>query len=318
MALVDVVVVSYNSREQLRGCVESLTAVHDVNVVVVDNDSADGSLDAVSDLDVVAVQRPDNAGFARGCNAGWRAGEAPYVLFLNPDARIDETSVRRLVQALERTPRAGAVAPRLIEADGSLEFSLRRFPRLGSTFSQALFVHKLLPRTDWADDVVHDVERYEHPGSAEWVPGACVLVRREMLEMLDGWDEGFFLYCEDKDLCRRIWDAGYKVRFEPGAVAIHVGGASAPRTGLLPVLAGSRIRYARKHRGAWFAALERTGIALAAAIRVVISSGGRAARIGHARALRVAISPSTGRADGLMAAPEPMADNSESGDWAVK
>jgi hypothetical protein len=112
------------------------------------------------------------------------------------------------------------------------------------------------------------------------------------LEELGGLDEGFFLYCEDTDLCRRLWDAGHAVRFEPGAVAIHEGGASAPRPSLIPVLAASRVRYARLHRGRAATLLERLGIALGALTHAVVSTGGRSARAGYARSLRPALTPS--------------------------
>jgi N-acetylglucosaminyl-diphospho-decaprenol L-rhamnosyltransferase len=121
-----------------------------------------------------------------------------------------------------------------------------------------------------------------------------MLVRREALERLGGWDEGFFMYCEDTDLCRRLWSSGLAVRFEPEAVVAHEGGASAPRAALLPVLAASRLRYAAKHRSRPAAFLERLGIGLGALTHVAIGRGGKAARAGHARALRLAI---TGHAE---------------------
>ena len=102
-------------------------------------------------------------------------------------------------------------------------------------------------------------------------------------------DEGFFLYCEDTDLCRRLWDAGHEVRFEPGATAVHEGGASAPRPSLIPVLVTSRVRYASKHCGPVPAFLERVGIGLGALTHSVVSSGGREARAGHLRSLRQAV-----------------------------
>src|SRR4249919_1005612 len=101
MAQVDVVVVSYNSRERLRACVEPLLELDGVHVIVVDNASQDASLEAVRDLDVTAIQLPVNGGFARGVNAGWRAGSAPYVLLLNPDARVDGASLEALVAEAE-------------------------------------------------------------------------------------------------------------------------------------------------------------------------------------------------------------------------
>jgi GT2 family glycosyltransferase len=126
------------------------------------------------------------------------------------------------------------------------------------------------------------------------VSGACVLVRREALERIGGLDEGFFLYCEDKDLCKRLWDRGYEVRFEPDSVAQHEGGASAPRSALLPVLVASRVRYAHKHSGAHVALLERLGLALGALTHIVFSRGGSAVRFGHARSVRTAFGSTAG------------------------
>jgi hypothetical protein len=286
---VDVVVVSYNSSGELRGCVESLAGQPGLNVIVVDNASSDGSLDTVADLPLDAVALETNGGFGHGCNAGWRRGSAPYVLFLNPDARILPESLERLAAVLDERPDAGAAAPRITEADGALDYSLRRFPRLRSTYARALFLHRVFPAADWTDELIRDPSAYREAGSPDWVSGACVLVRRSALEALGGFDEGFFMYCEDVDLCRRLWDAGHEVLYEPAAEVSHIGGASAPRASLLPVLAASRLRYAAKHMGPAAALVERAGIALEALTHVVVSGGGRAARAGHARALRLAL-----------------------------
>jgi N-acetylglucosaminyl-diphospho-decaprenol L-rhamnosyltransferase len=293
VALVDVVVVSYNSRRKLRRCVDPLLEAGDIRVIVADNASADGSLEAVAGLPVTALALPANGGFAHGCNAGIAAGDAPYVLLLNPDAEIQPDAVRRLAEVLGADERLGAAAPRIEAEDGSLEFSQRRFPRLRSTYAQALFLHRVFPRARWVDELERDLAAYDLPGSPEWVSGACVLLRRTALEAIGGLDDGFFMYCEDIDLCRRLRDAGYELRFVPDAVVTHEGGASAPRASLLPVLAASRVRYARKHRGRVGALLERGGVALGALTHALVSRGGRAARAGHLRAFRRAL------ADGL-------------------
>jgi N-acetylglucosaminyl-diphospho-decaprenol L-rhamnosyltransferase len=286
---VDAVVVSYNSRRHLRACVEPLTAVDGVRVYVTDNASTDGAVSAIADLPVEVLALSENNGFGAGCNAGWRRGQAPFVLFLNPDASIDEPSLRSLVGVLEAADEVGLVGPRILEADGSLAFSQRRFPLLRSTYARALFLHRLFPRAAWTDELVRDPAAYERPGSPDWVSGACMLVRRSVLEEIGGFDERFFLYCEDKDLCRRIRAAGYDVRYEPGATVRHRGGASAPRAGLLPVLARSRIEYARKHWSRARAALERAGVALNALTHAVVSRGGREKRAGHLSALAAAL-----------------------------
>jgi N-acetylglucosaminyl-diphospho-decaprenol L-rhamnosyltransferase len=289
MSAVDIVVVSYNSRGELRGCIEPLSALDDLQVIVVDNASSDGSLETVADLPIEKIGLDRNGGFSHGCNSGWRAGRAPYVLFLNPDARIDSDSLDALVGVLEQHPDAGAAAPRITHADGTLDFSQRRFPRLRSTYARALFLHRLSPGASWADELIRDPLAYDEPQAPDWVSGACILVRRSVLEALNGFDEGFFMYCEDIDLCRRLRDAGHDLLYEPRALVSHEGGASAPRASLLPVLAASRIRYATKHRSAAAALLERGGVALEALTRLVVSRGGRPVRAGHARSLLLAM-----------------------------
>ena len=293
MPEVDLAVVSYNSRAHLRACVGPLAGDPRVSITVVDNASTDGSLESVEDLDVGTVSLPTNHGFAHGCNVGWRAGSSPHVLFLNPDAQIEWESIERMLTVMRQYEDVGAVAPRIVCGDGELDYSQRRFPRIRSTYAQALFLHRLFPSASWTDEVVRRDEEYARPGEPDWVSGACILVRRSVLEELSGLDEGFFMYCEDIDLCRRIWDAGYKVWFEPSAVVNHEGGMSMPRARLLPVLAASRLRYASKHRGASAAVLERGGVALGALTHVLVSRGGAEVRRGHLGALLVAAHRST-------------------------
>jgi N-acetylglucosaminyl-diphospho-decaprenol L-rhamnosyltransferase len=289
MPNVDVVVVSYNSRERLRACLQPLLGLAGVRAIVVDNASPDGSLEAVSDLDVTTLQLPENNGFAHGVNAGWRSGSAPYVLLLNPDARIDGPSIEALVAAIEEVPRVGAVAPRIVHTDGSLDYSQRRFPRLQSTYAQALFLHRIFASASWTDELIRAEAAYATRSRPDWVSGACVLVRRRALEELSGLDEGFFMYCEDIDLCKRLRALGYEILFAPEAVVVHEGGASTPRAQLLPVLAASRLRYASKHRGRTYALLERAGIALGAVTHAALGRGGGPARAGHLRALCTAL-----------------------------
>lgn len=288
-ALVDVVIVSYCNREELHQTVTDLAGEKDLHVIVVDNASPDGSLDSVGGLDVTSLQLPRNGGFAYGCNAGWRLGTAPSVLFLNPDARMSPDSVRRLALLLDAHGRRGIVAPRILNEDGTLAYSLRKFPRLRSTFGRALFLHRAFPTASWADEVIRDPAAYSGSHSVEWASGACLLARRSLLEQLEGFDEGFFMYGEDVDFCRRSWAAGFGVYFEPSVVVRHAGGRSAPRASLLPILAASQLRYADKHGGPIFRPLQRVGLTVGALTHLLIGRGGRAARRGRLDALRVLI-----------------------------
>jgi hypothetical protein len=290
MGQVDVVVVSFNSRSTLRACVEPVAALPNVNVFVIDNASSDDSLSTLDGLELTALPQCDNGGFSRGCNVGWRAGAAPYVLLLNPDCRLAPEALAALVDAVEADPACGAVGPKIVDDTGHLDYSQRRFPRVLSVLAAALFLHRLLPRASWTDDAIRDESAYDVPSTPEWVSGACMLLRRSALEQLGGLDEGFFLYCEDTDLCKRLRDAGFEIRFEPRAVVQHTGGASAPRPSLFPILIQSRIRYAQLHAGR-AAIFHRLAIAFRELTHVIASQGGRAARLGHARGFFAACRP---------------------------
>jgi GT2 family glycosyltransferase len=286
---VDVIVVSFNSRDRLRACVEPLLGVPGIRVVVVDNASSDGSLESVAALPVTAIAERQNGGFARACNVGWRRGEGDYVLFLNPDATIASESIRMLADVLDGDPAVGIVGPKIVGPDGELHHSQRRFERLTSVVSEAVFLHRILPGAAWTDGIVRDPQQYEQSTSPEWLSGACLLTRRSLLETLDGFDQRFFLYCEDMDLCRRTRAGGFDIRFVPSATAIHEGGASAARGVTLPILLESRLSYGRIHFGPVRRLLHRAALGAGAFSHVLVSRGGASVRRGHARSLARAL-----------------------------
>ena len=292
---VDVVVVAYNSGRYLRRCVAPLAGCPWLHVVVVDNASADDSRSSIADLPLEVLAQGENLGFARACNVGWRATESPYVLFLNPDAELDTEAVGDLAAVLDEEDDVAIVGPRLVDPDGSIAHSQRRFPTLRSTFSQALFLHRVFSTSPWAEEIVRDESRYLEPCDVEWLSGACLLIRREALERIGGWDESFVLYSEDTEICRAAWSNGYRVRYEPKAVVRHQGGGSAPRSRLLALLASSRIVYARKNYTSPVALGHRVGIALEALTHMVVCRGGIAQRRGHAAALMATFRPSRAR-----------------------
>jgi N-acetylglucosaminyl-diphospho-decaprenol L-rhamnosyltransferase len=287
--MIDAVVVAYRSAATLRGCVEPLAAMPGVRVTVVDNASPDDSVATIEDLVVDIVRAPRNGGFAYGCNLGVARGGAPYVLFLNPDARIDAASLETMAAVLRADEGVGLVGPRILDDDGSLAYSLRRFPRLRSTFAKALFLHRVWPLASWTDELVRDPAAYERAATAEWVSGACMLVRRDAYEAIGGFDEGMFLYCEDTDLCLRLWQSGRSVRYEPTALVRHVGGASSGAGETQPIAARSRVYYARKHRGRVVARLEALGVALDEATHAAAAVRRPANRRGHMAALRAVV-----------------------------
>jgi N-acetylglucosaminyl-diphospho-decaprenol L-rhamnosyltransferase len=287
---VDAVIVAYNSRETLRGCVEPLSRLPWVAVTVVDNASPDDSVAAVADLPVRTIRAPHNGGFASGCNLGAAGGSSEFVLLINPDARIDPSSLEALVDALHSDPTLACVGPRTLDESGKLVWSQRRFPRLRSTYAQALFLQRAAPRAGWTDEVIRDQDAYARPGTPDWLSGACLLLRRTAFDAVGGLDEGFFLYSEETDLFRRLRAHGWRARYDPRAIASHVGGASAPRHTTKGIWARSRVRYAGKHHGRAVALLEALGVVLGSLTHAPVWIHKPSQVRGYAAAARAALS----------------------------
>jgi N-acetylglucosaminyl-diphospho-decaprenol L-rhamnosyltransferase len=248
---VAVVIVSFNARDALVRCLDSLERSVGVplEVVVVDNASSDGSDDAARDRGrlVRLVANPTNAGFARACNQGMRASHAPRVLFLNPDAEVTAGAVEALAARLDSGRDVGAVGPLTRHEDGTVQVSTGPDLTLVGEWWQRRLVRGVRGRDPRA--VQEAEERHAREREVDWVSGACLMARREALEAIGGFDEDFFLFEEDADLCRRLRAAGWRVVFTPAAEVRHRLGQSMARAPAMARLAydESHLLYYRKH-----------------------------------------------------------------------
>jgi GT2 family glycosyltransferase len=210
----------------LAACLESVLTQQGVEheVVVVDNGSADGSAEMIRAQfpQVKLIANDDNRGFARAQNQALEASTGRYILMLNPDARIAEPdALSKLVAFGDAEPKIGIIGLRILNTDGSLQFSARRFPTLGAGLFRNTFLGRLFPKnkyvkdylmTDWTHDEVRDID---------WVSGAALTVRREAMDQIGLLDERFFMYCEDVDFCFRAHENNWRVCYFPGATVTH-------------------------------------------------------------------------------------------------
>ncbi len=250
-----VVIVNYKSLEPLLACLDSLALDGTglaVECIVLDNASDDGAGAVLAERfpDARFIPNPENVGFARAQNQGIRASRGAHVLVLNPDCVVRPGTLRALLVHLREHPRTGIAAPRILNQDGSLEYSARAYPdHLTFLFNRYSLLTRLFPGnpfsrryllTDWDHLSVRDVD---------WVSGACMLVRREAIEAVGAFDEAFFMFNEDVDWCRRMNQAGWKVTYVPDAVVVHHVGASRHRTSNKVILERHRgmIHYFHKH-----------------------------------------------------------------------
>ena len=280
MSEVAAVIVSYNVRDLLLRCIASLRADGVSEIVVVDNASRDGSADAVEahEPDVTLLRLTTNLGFGGGANRGVARTTAPYVLIVNPDVVVEPGSTKALVDALERDPGLGIVGPRIDTLDGEVYPSARAFPNLLDAAGHA-FLHFLWPNNrfsrryrmlDWDRASARDVD---------WVAGTHLLMRREAWDAVRGFDEAYFMYMEDVDLCWRLRGAGWRTGYDPAARVQHDIGRSTDQTPYRMILAHHRSMLTFAWRSG--STLQRALVpvmALALAVRTVLAWIQRAAR----------------------------------------
>lgn len=249
-----VVIVNFNAGAYLARCLDSLERRRGdiaTEVVVIDNASSDGSEAAALDRHGVRLIRNETNRFlSPAWNQGAEVTRAPYLLFLNPDTAWWAGTLKDLVRVARDHPRAGIVGPKLLDPDGSVYPSGRRFPSVTDATMHA-FLSPFTRRTRFT-------RRYEMDGwdrsterEVDWVSGACLLIPREAFDEVGGFDEGFPLYAEELDIASRLRDRGWGVLFTPEVEVLHEVGVSTPRARWVAVMHSNSIyRYYRKHRSA--------------------------------------------------------------------
>ncbi|HOT91003.1 MAG TPA: glycosyltransferase family 2 protein [Anaerolineae bacterium] len=293
MPTLSVIIVSWNVRDLLRRALASVYASWDeqpgLEVIVVDNASCDDSVAMMRDdfPQVNVIANTENRGFTGGNNQGLVAASGDFLLLLNPDTEVVGDALPRMVAYLQAQPDVGMVGPQLLNPDGSVQSSRRRFPTLPVLFFESTWLEKCAPRRwlryyyaqDKPDGDIQDVD---------WVTGAAMLTRREVVAQVGGLDEGFFMYSEELDWCRRIRAVGRRVVYFPEARIIHYEGKSSEQ--VVPArhiyFQSSKVRYTRKYHGAVWA--EALRLWLLAQYAWQIGVEGIKWVIGHRRELRAA------------------------------
>lgn len=235
---VGAVIVNYNGGVELRRALESIAsefAGGPWEAVVVDNASSDGSPATVAEFAPFArlVCNQENVGFARGVNQGLAHTSTPLVLIMNPDCRLVPNAIAALRRELLRRDDCAIVGPRILDPDGSVQGSARGDPdMLTGLFGRTSLLRRVLPDLNVSKrNVITDEATRQGKSSVrvDWLSGACMLARREALDKVHGFDERYFLYWEDADLCRRLRALKYHVRYVPEATAFHRVGHSSRR-----------------------------------------------------------------------------------------
>jgi N-acetylglucosaminyl-diphospho-decaprenol L-rhamnosyltransferase len=243
-----IIVVHYRAEDRIRACLASLaTGASDVRfeTIVVDNSRSLAATGLTRQYPGMRlIENPANFGFSRAANQGVACAKGRNVLLLNPDTEVHPDAIARLARYLDAHQDTGAVGPRLLDSDGRLQLSCRRFPGLLTIFfGRYAMVTRLLPHNRFSRDYLYLEWDHASVREVDWLSGACLMVRRSVIDRVGALDERYFLFVEDMDWCRRIRNAGYLIAYLPDAVVTHdVGVSRAP---------GSASVVWARHRSMW-------------------------------------------------------------------
>ncbi len=292
-----VVIVNWNTKQLLLDLLRSLEGLgkfleRPCEILVVDNASADGSLEAAREAFPGHSYLPQerNLGFAGGVNRGFEAATYEWILLLNTDVECQQEAIRALVDHADTEPGVGILGPRVENQDQSFQESYWRFPSLHGLLSQSLFLYKLFPKSQLFNGERYAGRIFDTATRVDAVSGCVFLLRAELLKELGGLDEGYFMYFEETDFCYRALEGGYTVQYAPVASFIHFGGVSARLEGRRNFLEfrRSQLRFFRKHRGMLAALLARVLLLIWLLLRLPIwmllaLQGGRPGRVARER-----------------------------------
>ncbi|MBU4331547.1 glycosyltransferase family 2 protein [Patescibacteria group bacterium] len=228
MVELSIIILNYKQRGLVKQCVKgilSLCLVFDYEIIVVDNDSRDGCLKMIkkqfNNSRIKTIQSDKNLGMGAGNNLGIRQAQGEYILILNPDITLLEGAIEKMIKFMKESSRVGILAPKLLNPDRSVQYAQFRFP----DFWRPLYRRTLLGKTAWGKKRLEDFLMFDWDRKSarkiDWALGACLLIRKLALDSIGLFDERFFLFFEDTDLCRRFWNNSWEVWCLPEAEMVH-------------------------------------------------------------------------------------------------
>jgi len=251
-----VVIVNWNTLRELEECLRSVRKAgsRGTEVVVIDNASPDGSAEMVRRkfADVRLIENRENLGFAKAANHGISASHGRYVFLLNPDAEVHPGALAALVHFGDDNADVGIFGPKILNPDGSIQYSCRRFPTLAAGIFRNSFLGRLFANNPYTREYLMADWDHNEPRDVDWVSGAALVARRDLLDDVGPLDERFFMYCEDVDLAYRAKQKGWRVMYFPGATVVHARARSSDQdpNRMIAEFHKSMYRFFKKHYAA--------------------------------------------------------------------
>ncbi|MFQ6678040.1 MAG: glycosyltransferase [Fidelibacterota bacterium] len=278
---VSVLIVSYNVKNYMDHAIDSLmrSDYNHVEIIVVDNQSFDGTVDYIKNrfTDVKLIANDQNVGFGKAVNQAAKIAEGDYLFIINPDTVVQENTISTFVHYLNEHERVGMVGPKILNADGTLQPACKRsFPTLNVAIPKILGLDSLFPNSKWAGKYNLSYLDPDQTHVVDAISGSCMFLRKTLYEELDGFDEQFFMFGEDLDLCYRIWQKGFEIHYLPATQIVHYQGESVKSAPFDSINAfyKAMILFAGKHfstsTGVLTTLAIRTGILLRKAITLLM------------------------------------------------
>jgi len=268
-----IIIVNWNSENYLRECIPSIcrwTAEVSYEVIVVDNASPAGNIDSLKEQfpGIKLIKSGNNLGFSGANNVGFRESAGDYILFLNPDTKLDNPAIDLMMKEVKRLPTAGVVGCRLLNGDLSVQTSsIMKFPTIWNAIFQIEFLRQRWPKL-WGIGALYSNDT--EPTEVEAISGACMLVRREVFEQIGMFSEEYFMYSADIDLCYQSVHAGFKNYHLGCATIVHYGGKSSPRAWQTALKTTAELHFCEKNYGRPYASLFRVVMVINASARLMV------------------------------------------------
>jgi len=272
-------IVNHNTKKDLKKCIKSILQNPpncNFRIVVVDNNSKDGSrklLKHIENENIKYISNNKNIGFGRACNQIAKKQNSSYLLFLNPDVEVSKNAIDKLIDFLKKNEKIGMATGKLLFPDGSLQLSCRKFPTiLRALFGRESTLRKIFPNNMISKEYLMSKLDYNKIQFPDWVRGAVILFKTDIFEKIGGFDEKFFLYFEDTDICLRLREKGYEIAYLPEAVFYHKLGSSTKKERLKTKIIHniSMFHYIRKNMNYNFTVLSFLFIALITRLTFVL------------------------------------------------
>lgn len=255
MAELSIIIVTWNSEHEIIPCVESIsrnTTDIKTELIIIDNYSSDNTPSVLKKINYPNLQvylNDENTGYTKAVNQGIRYAKGDYILLLNPDTVLSDNSLLQLTQFLKNNNSYGACAPRLINEDGTVQYSIRHFPGFRDIFFEFSLLSYIFPKSPVFGRWKMKFFDYSADADVDQPMAAVLLIQKNVLEEVNSMDERFFMFFNDVDLCRRIWETGYKIRYLSDPEIIHKKGVSVykNRTNMIKIWDKDCIKYFTKY-----------------------------------------------------------------------